>query len=107
MYETIADSELRQFVRTKEEGQILTQGLRKFHRYPQYFGESLFWFGISFIAAQISLLAFAGWGLITFLLLFVSGVPLLEARYKGQRNYSVYKKKTPIFFPDYRKIWER
>lgn len=107
IYETIADSELRQFVRTKEEGQILTGGLRKFHRYPQYFGESVFWFGISLIAAQISLWAFAGWILITFLLLFVSGVPLLEARYKGQRNYTMYKKKTPVFFPDYRKIWER
>lgn len=107
IYETIADSELRQFVRTKEEGQILTQGLRKFHRYPQYFGESVFWFGISLIAVQISFWAFAGWGLITFLLLFVSGVPLLEARYKGQRNYTMYKKKTPVFFPDYRKIWEK
>lgn len=107
IYETIADSELKQFIRTKQEGQILTAGLRKFHRYPQYFGESVFWFGISLIAAfHTSFLAFGGWLLITFLLLFVSWVPLLEARYKGQRNYTMYKKKTPVFFPDYRKIFE-
>jgi steroid 5-alpha reductase family enzyme len=36
---------------------------------------------------------------ITILLLFVSGVPLQEARYAGRPNWEEYKKKTSVFVP--------
>jgi len=36
---------------------------------------------------------------ITILLLFVSGVPLLEKKYKGRSDWEEYKKRTSIFFP--------
>ena len=104
LYEARADAELAGFMKNKKSGDILTGGLRKFSRYPQYFWESVFWFGIALIASQVSLLWFLGWMLITVLVRYISGVPLLEERYKWQKNYEEYSKITPIFFPDYSKI---
>ncbi|MDA9129289.1 DUF1295 domain-containing protein [Candidatus Gracilibacteria bacterium] len=101
IYETKADAELSGFIVNKKSGDILTEGLRKFHRYPQYFGESVFWLGISIISLQVSILGVVGWIVITILVRFVSGVPLLEERYKGQKNYEEYSKKTSIFIPNY------
>jgi len=55
--------------------------------------------------AILALSAPRGWlGLIgpmviTILLLFVSGVPLLEKKYKGRSDWEEYKKRTSIFFP--------
>ncbi|MCH8518781.1 DUF1295 domain-containing protein [Candidatus Gracilibacteria bacterium] len=105
LYETVADVELKQFVLTKKPGEILTGGLRKFHRYPQYFGESLFWFGISIVALTYTPLVFLSWMLITFLLTKVSGIPLQEARYKDNQSYQDYANHTPVFFPDWSKVW--
>jgi len=104
LYQSRADSELAGFIKNKKSWDILTSGLRRFHRYPQYFGESVFWFGIAVICSQISLLWFIGWIIITILVRFVSGVPLLEERYKWQKNYEKYSETTPVFFPDFSKI---
>jgi len=103
-YQARADGELAGFIKNKKSGDILTWWLRYFSRYPQYFGESVFWFGVAIIAAQVSLLWFLGWIIITILVRFVSGVPLLEERYKGQKNYEAYSEITPVFFPDFSKI---
>ena len=101
LYEVIADRELSHFKKTKQAWEILSIGLRKYSRYPQYFWESVFWLGICILASQVSLFAFIGWGMITFLLCCVSGVPLLEKRYEGNKKYAEYSKKTPIFIPNF------
>jgi len=67
----------------------------------------MFWLGISIIASQVSIFAFVGWILITFLLRYVSGVPLLEKRYEGDKKYAAYSKKTNIFFPDWTPIFKK
>ncbi len=103
VYETIADKQLADFIKTKKKWEILTSGLRKYHRYPQYFGESVFWIGVATIAAQISVVAFLWAILISLLVRYVSWVPILEARYKWDKTYEKYSKKTPIFIPDWRK----
>jgi len=107
MYEDRADGELAGFIKNKKDGDILTSGLRSFHRYPQYFGEATFWFGISLIAAQVSLWSFLGFAIIFILVRYVSGVPMLEKHYEGQKNFERYAKKTPIFFPDYSRIFTK
>jgi len=104
LYEARADSELAWFIKNKKSWDILTGWLRYFSRYPQYFWESVFWFGIAMIVSQVSLWWFAGWIIITILVRYVSWVPLLEERYKWQKNYEKYSEDTPIFFPDYWKI---
>ena len=99
IYETIADLQLRSFIQTKKKGGIMTKGLWRYSRHPNYFGESVFWLGASIIASQVSLFTFVSWVLITVLLRFVSGVPLAEARYKDNTQYQIYKKNTPPMFP--------
>ena len=104
LYEARADAELAGFMKNKKSWDILTGWLRHFSRYPQYFWESVFWFGIAVIVAQVSLWWFLGWFIITMLVRYVSWVPLLEQRYAWQKKYEEYSKNTPIFFPDFRKI---
>jgi len=104
LYESRADSELAGFIKNKKKWDILTTWLRRFSRYPQYFGESVFWFGISVLSLQVSVFGFVWWCVITFLLVYVSWIPLLEKRYKWQKNYEKYSETTPMFFPDFSKI---
>ncbi len=99
IFETIADIQLSRFIRIKKPGEIFTSGLYKYSRHPNYFGESIFWLGISLISLPYSLFGILSWIIITLLLLFVSWVPLQEARYTGRPNWEEYKKKTSVFIP--------
>lgn len=101
-YEFLADYQLASFKKNEENnGKLLTTGVWKTTRHPNYFGESLCWWGIflislstiNFIWLLVSPL------LITFLLVFVSGVPLLEKKYKDRTDFKEYAEKTPKFFP--------
>ncbi len=99
IFETVADMQLKEFLKIKKPGQIFTSGLYRYSRHPNYFGESMFWLGVSFIALPYSFLAILWWVVITVLLLFVSWVPLQEARYAGRGEWEEYKKKTSVFVP--------
>lgn len=99
LFETIADTQLAKFIKTKKPGEIFTMGLYRYSRHPNYFWESMFWLGISFISLPFSYIGIIGWFSITFLLLFVSWVPLQEARYAGRANWEEYKSKTSVFVP--------
>jgi steroid 5-alpha reductase family enzyme len=59
------------------------------------------WWGIFFIALSTpyGYLTMISPILMTYLLLFVSGVPLLEKKYENNKKYQKYAKKTPKFFP--------
>ena len=59
----------------------------------------MFWLGVSLLGLLSSWWALVGWGIITFLLVFVSGIPMQEARYAGRPEWEEYKKKTSAFFP--------
>lgn len=97
--EIIADRQLATFLKIKKPGEIFTRWLYKYSRHPNYFGESVFWLGISLISLPFSYIGFISWISITILLLFVSGVPLQEARYAGRMNWELYKAKTSVFIP--------
>ena len=99
IFETISDIQLGRFIQIKKPGQIFTSGLYRYSRHPNYFWESVFWLGISLIALPFSYLWLIGWIVITILLLFVSGVPLQEARYAGRPEWEAYKSQTSVFFP--------
>ena len=79
----------------------MDKGLWKYSRHPNYFGESLIWWGIFLVAfgAGTAYLSVIGPVLITFLLLRVSGVTLLEQRYEGNDKYADYKRRTSAFIP--------
>jgi len=97
VFEAVGDAQLAAFVKTKKEGEIMTKGLWKYTRHPNYFGEAVMWWGIFIISG--SLPAVIGPLLITFLLLKVSGVPLLEKKYAGNPAWELYKKETSVFIP--------
>ena len=78
----------------------MTKGLWAYSRHPNYFGESVFWLGISMMGAQVSVISFISFLTITFLLRYVSGVPMAEKRYENNKEYVDYKKKTPPMIPN-------
>ena len=105
-FETIGDHQLTQFIKNPENaGKIMKTGLWRYTRHPNYFGEVTLWWGILVIGAcsigvgPFGWLAVAGPITITYLILLVSGVPMLEKSWKGNRAYQAYKRKTSIFFP--------
>jgi steroid 5-alpha reductase family enzyme len=100
-WEVMGDYQLRKFVKTNKPGQLMTKGLWKYTRHPNYFGEAMMWWGVFGIAlsATNSLITIVSPLTITFLLRFVSGVPMLEKKYKGNKYFEAYKKKTNAFIP--------
>jgi len=103
LIEAVSDYQLKIFIKEKKEykGQIMTEGLWKYSRHPNYFGEALLWWGIFFISLNFEY----GWTtivspvLIDFLLLKVSGIPMLEKKYKNNKEFQKYAEKTNKFFP--------
>jgi len=79
-------------------GKLLTTGLRNKSRHPNYFGEACIWRGIR-ICTLPALRTIASPILITYLLRYVSWVPLLEKKYEWRKDFEQYKKQTPVFFP--------
>lgn len=103
LVEGVADRQLKTFLATPgSKGKVMDRGLWRYSRHPNYFGESLVWWGIFFVAAPVP------WGwvtifsplLMTFFLLKVSGVPLLEEGLAQRREgYREYMKRTSMFIP--------
>ena len=101
-WEVFGDWQLTQFQKNKaNKGQVLNTGLWRYSRHPNYFGECCLWWGFYLIAFA----AGAWWAIIspifiTFLLLKVSGVSLLESTISERRPaYAHYKKTTNAFLP--------
>lgn len=102
IFEAVGDYQLTVFKKNPaSKGKLMTTGLWSLTRHPNYFGEATLWWGIAVIAfaSTSNPLAFAGPLVIDFLLLYVSGIPLLEAKYQGRADWEKYAKKTPAFFP--------
>ena len=102
VFETIGDRQLRNFLQKPvNKGRIMTTGLWAYTRHPNYFGEITQWWGIGIIALSCSygLVGLIGPIVITFLIVKVSGIPLLEQKYANNPEYQAYKKRTPMLIP--------
>ncbi len=101
-FETEADRELARFKKDPaNRGRLLTTGLWRYSRHPNYFGEALMWWAVFLLALPVpgAVWTAAGPLLITVLLRYVSGVPLLERRYRGRADFEAYARRTSVFFP--------
>lgn len=104
-FEVRADSELDHFLKYRHPvNRILQTGLWKYSRHPNYFGEALMWWGMLILIAGLPYwyVALLSPILITYLLRFVSGVPLLEHRFAHDPDYQEYARKTNVFIPWFR-----
>ena len=101
-FESIGDYQLMLFIKHKQnKSDIMQTGLWKYTRHPNYFGEVLVWWGIFIMVLPLQ---YGIWTIISpitisFLLLYVSGIPMLEAKYKDNLAFQDYKKRTSSFFP--------
>lgn len=100
-FESTADKQLREFVTNKKnKGKIMDKGLWKYSRHPNYFGEVTMWWGIWVMSiSNGGLWTIIGPMMITFLIVYVSGVPLLEKKFEGRKDWEIYKKKTSKLIP--------
>ena len=101
-FEIVGDYQLARFRQSANStGAVLDTGLWRYTRHPNYFGEAMIWWGFYLVALS----AGAWWTvfaplLMTFLLLRVSGVSLLEKDIAERRpEYRSYVGRTNAFFP--------
>ena len=102
LFESVGDWQLARFkADPANAGAVMDRGLWRYTRHPNYFGDACVWWGLWLIAAA----AGAWWtvlspALMTFLLLRVSGVAMLE-RTIGRRRpgYAEYVARTSAFVP--------
>lgn len=101
-FEVVGDYQLDRFLaQARAPGAILTSGLWRYSRHPNYFGEVTLWWGL-----WVATLGMASslWGvvsplLITYLILKVSGIPMSEKLFEGNEAFEVYKRHTSMFIP--------
>ncbi|MCU0699242.1 MAG: DUF1295 domain-containing protein [Myxococcaceae bacterium] len=100
-FETVGDLQLARFkANPANKGQIITTGLWRYTRHPNYFGDAVTWWGLACFG-----IAAGAWptvlsaGVMTFLLMRVSGVPMLESAMKHRPGYAEYIARTSPFFP--------
>jgi steroid 5-alpha reductase family enzyme len=110
-FEAIGDAQMARFRSDpKNAGQVMDRGLWRYTRHPNYFGEACVWWGIWLMA-----MGGAGWSgawsvvsplLMTWLLLKVSGVRMLEADIGERRPaYREYIARTNAFVPGPVRRW--
>ena len=92
----------------KNKGKWIEEGLWKYSRHPNYLGEIMVWVGIyifvfpSLMGSQI-LIGLGSPLFIIVLLLFVSGIPILEKssdkKWGDRKEYQDYKKRVGVLLP--------
>lgn len=110
--ETLSDLQKYRFKSSPEgKGNFMRTGIWKYSRHPNYFGDMLFWWSISFpgifLFNGFEYLYFFGPVFISLMLLFVSGVPLLEKsaeeKWGNDPEFRDYQKTTSLVIPWFKK----
>ncbi len=100
--EATADAQLARFMaRPDSRGRVMQEGLWRWSRHPNYFGDFVVWWGLGALGvAAGAAWSFVGPALMSVLLLRVSGVTLLEKTIGTRRlGYGEYAARTSAFFP--------
>lgn len=100
--ELIADRQMMNFRHdAKNKWKIIQRWLWKYSRHPNYFWEILMWWSLYFMSIQSveSLVGFLSPFLLTYLIVYVTGIPLLEANLRTRKWYDEYVRRTNILIP--------
>jgi steroid 5-alpha reductase family enzyme len=99
-FEAVSDFQLLQFTKNPtNRGKIIQSGLWKYTRHPNYFGEVTLWWGIFCFTMPLGFWTIISPITISLLILYVSGIPMLEKKYENNTEFAEYKKRTSSFFP--------
>ena len=102
-FETVGDAQLAKFKRDpSNKGLVMNQGLWRYTRHPNYFGDCCVWVGLGLIAAEsrLGIFGLVGPVVMTILLVKVSGAALLDrAMLKRKPGYETYVATTSGFIP--------
>lgn len=101
-FEAVGDFQMYRFKKkASNKGKIMRYGLWRYTRHPNYFGEAIMWWGIFLIVVNNGYVFFTIISpiLLTFLLLRVSGVTMLEKKYDNNPEYQEYIQNTSSFIP--------
>ena len=108
LVEAVADAQKGAFrANEANRGRFIASGLWRYSRHPNYFGEILVWWGLFVYVVPVlhgaAFAVVAGPVFITLLLLFVSGIPLVERsadeKYGSNPAYRDYRRRTSILVP--------
>jgi steroid 5-alpha reductase family enzyme len=102
LIETWSDRDLRRFTTDPANaGKVLERGLWRYSRHPNYFGEVVQWWGVGIVllAVPYGYLALISPIVLTILILYVSGIPMLESHLMKNPGYRDYARRTSKFFP--------
>ena len=102
IFETFGDYQLARFkADPSNKGKVLSSGLWRYTRHPNYFGDSAVWWGYGFLCLGAgSIWPVLGSILMTALIIKVSGVALLEKNLVDKKpEYKEYIEKTSAFIP--------
>jgi len=102
-FESVGDAQLRRFkADPANEGRVMSSGLWRYTRHPNYFGDAVAWWGTALVAAEagVGVFGLIGAAVMTFLLVRVSGVALLERSLRKRKpEYEDYVRRTSSFVP--------
>lgn len=101
-FESVGDYQLYKFLHTPNRTKkVLDEGLWKYTQHPNYFGEVCMWWGIFIIALAVpwGFITIFGPIYITFQIINVSGVRLLNKIHKDDDEFAEYKRRTSTFIP--------
>lgn len=101
IFGALADEQLRRFkAEPANKGRLMDQGLWSWSRHPNYFGEVTQWWGIFLMAVTVeSLWLIVSPVLITFLILKVSGISLMESAMASRPGFAEYQDRVSAFLP--------
>lgn len=101
--EAISDIQLSYFLKdVSNQGKIMQAGLWAYSRHPNYFGEILQWWALWLMSLSLSInniIFIVSPIIITYLLIYVSGIPLLEQKMRSKADFHIYKKRVSKIIP--------
>ncbi len=105
-FQAVGDRQLANFIaKPINKGKLMREGLWAYTRHPNYFGEVLMWWGIAILGFAngftilLPIIGLISAGIVTWLLRYLSGVPLLEKHMKTKPEFQDYANTTNIFIP--------
>lgn len=102
-FEGVGDFQLARFkAQPDSKGKVMDEGLWRYTRHPNYFGDFCVWWGLFLVAAETGPGSFGVIGpiVMSVLLIRVSGVAMLEKTIgKRRQGYDDYVRRTSAFFP--------